>query len=90
MVTQKLRNPSVRAEHVSWYVLPFLVAGIASRANYGRLAVFMGLLWITHFVIDSRRWLPDEDWGLGEILNDQALHAVQLAILNRVVGRSRR
>lgn len=86
---QKLHNPRVRAEHVSWYCLPFLVAGIVSRANSGRLAAFLILLWISHYTIDSKRWLPNDKWPPGTIISDQALHMVQLAILNRVVGRSR-
>lgn len=86
MATQKLHNPRVRAEHVSWYCLPFLVAGIASRANPVRLAAFLPLLWITHYVTDSKRWLPNDEWPPGTIINDQALHMVQLAVLNRIVS----
>lgn len=89
MAREKLTNPRVRAAHVSRYHLPFLVVGISTGTNPRRLAAFLLASWIAHFVTDSRRWLPNEDWPPGSILNDQALHAVQLAVLNRVVGRSR-
>lgn len=87
---KKLTDPYVRADHVTRYCLPFLVAGVASRVNPVRLAAFLALVWITHFVTDSKRWLPNEDWPPGTIINDQALHIVQLTVLNRVAGRSKR
>lgn len=89
MAVNKLTDARVRAEHVTAYHVPFLVAGIATGVNTKRLAAFLALSWAAHFVTDSRRWLPNDEWPPGTILNDQALHAVQLTILNRVVGRSR-
>lgn len=87
---QKLTNPRVRAVHVTTYHIPFAVAGVAAGANTRRLAAFLALSWAAHFVTDSKRWLPNEEWPPGAILNDQALHAIQLTVLNRVLGRSRR
>lgn len=84
----KLTNPKIRAEHVTTYHIPFAVAGIAAGVNTKRLAAFLALSWAAHFVTDSKRWLPGELPWLS-IVNDQALHAVQLTILNRVLGRSR-
>jgi hypothetical protein len=88
MARRKLTDARARAHHVTRYCLPFLVAGVVSRVNPGRLAVFLALVWVTHFVTDSKRWLPNEDWAPGTIINDQALHIAQLTILNRIVGRS--
>jgi hypothetical protein len=90
MAKNKLTDARVRAHHVTRYCIPFLVAGVVSRVNPGRLAAFLALTWITHFITDSKRWIPNEDWKPGEILNDQALHLAQLTILNRIVGRSKR
>lgn len=87
--TQKLTSPRVRAVHVTTYHVPFLVAGLATRTHYGRLAAFLALSWVAHFATDSLRWLPNEEWPPGTILNDQAIHIATLAALNRVLGRSR-
>lgn len=88
MAMNKLTDAHVRARHVTWYCVPFALAGALSRANPKRLVAFIILVWITHFITDSKRWLPNEEWAPGTVINDQALHAVQLALLNRVVGRS--
>ena len=89
MAKNKLTDARVRAHHVTRYCLPFLAAGVASRVNPVRLTVFLALVWITHFITDSKRWIPNDDWPPGTIINDQALHIAQLTVLNRVVGRSR-
>lgn len=85
---EKLQNPSVRAAHVTTYHLPFLMAGVLTRANLARLVAFLILSWAAHFATDSRRWIPGESPWLS-IVNDQALHAVQLTVLNRLLGRTR-
>lgn len=85
MATQKLQDSAVRAAHVTWYSFPFLLVGLATHTNPVRLATFLVLLWITHFITDSKRWLPNDKWKPGTIINDQALHAVQLALLSRIV-----
>jgi hypothetical protein len=82
---RKLDEPRVRAMHVTRYCLPFLVAGILGRERASRLLTFLILLWISHFIIDSKRWIPNEEWTAGTYINDQALHAVQLALLRRIV-----
>lgn len=84
----KLTDPRARAIHVTTYHIPFVVAGIVAGANTKRLAAFLALSWVAHFVTDSKRWLPGELPWLS-IVNDQALHAVQLTVLNRVLGRSK-
>lgn len=87
--TQKLHSASVRAAHVTTYHAPFLVAGLVTRVNTKRLATFLALSWVTHFVTDSRRWVSGEEWPPKPILVDQAIHIATLTVLNRVVGRSR-
>lgn len=86
MARLKLSDPGVRARHVNRYVLCFVPAILASRAGFRRSAAFLVSLWLAHFATDSRRWLPNEDWPPGTVLNDQALHALQLAVLGRLLG----
>lgn len=87
MATKKLTDPAIRAAHVFRYHVPFLIAGIATRQSLVPLAAFLVLSGAAHFITDSKRWIPNEDWPPGVILNDQALHAVQLAILGRLLDR---
>lgn len=90
MAKLKLTAPAIRAAHVVRYHVPFLVAGIVTRTNPARLAAFLILSGAAHFITDSKRWLPNDEWPPGTILNDQAIHIATLALLNRVAGRSRR
>lgn len=87
--TNKLSDPYARAEHVTTYHIPFLIAGVATRTHYGRLAAFLVLSWIAHFATDSRRWASGEEWPPKPILVDQAIHIATLTALNRVLGRSK-
>lgn len=89
MAKKKLDNPLVRAYHVSRYTAALAPAALASGAPWRRQLLFLGLAWMAHYVTDSKRWLPDEAWAPGAILNDQALHAVQLAILERLLRGAR-
>lgn len=89
MAKNKLTDARVRAHHVTRYCVPFVVAGILSRTNLVRLTAFLALVWAAHYATDSKRWLPNEDWPPGTIINDQALHFAQLAILRRIVGQPR-
>ncbi len=88
MARLKLSDPEVRASHVTRYVLCFVPVILARfpSAGLGRSAAFLVSLWVSHYVTDSRRWLPNPDWPPGTIVNDQALHALQLAILARLLG----
>lgn len=88
MAKRKLTDARIRASHVAWYHLPFLVAGVAARTNPARLAAFLILSGAAHFITDSKRWLPNDEWPPGTIINDQAIHLTTLAVLNRVLGRS--
>ncbi len=85
MAKKKLEDSTVRAHHVTRYCLPFVAVGLTSKASLVRVAAFVAFVWITHFVTDSKRWLPNEDWAPGTIINDQALHLAQLAILGRIL-----
>ena len=82
----KLTDPIARVEHVTRYCAPFVVVALASRVSLVRVMAFLTLVWITHFLTDSKRWLPNEDWAPGTIINDQALHLATLAVLGRLLG----
>lgn len=88
MAANKLTDARVRAHHVARYSVPFAVAGALSGASWGRLAAFLALNAAAHYAADSKRWLPNDEWPPGTILNDQAVHAVTLALLSRLLEDS--
>lgn len=67
MAQNKLDHPFVRAVHVTVYTGVFTLV----RRN----PLFLALLWVSHFVIDSRRWSDSVP-----IWYDQALHIIALAV----------
>ncbi len=85
MAMNKLTDAKVRAKHVTAYTAGFVPPALASKASPSRKALFLAAVWATHFVTDSKRWIENEDWPPGTILADQALHAVQLAVLHRLI-----
>lgn len=78
----KLADWRPRAVHVSTYTLAFL------PAVWGRpwdvVLTFLALVWVTHFITDSRRWASGKEWAPKPILVDQAIHLATLAVLARV------
>lgn len=86
MARLKLSDPLVRARHVTRYAACFLPTTLLAPVSVRRKVAFLALLWLSHYVTDSRRWLPNEDWVPGTIINDQALHALQLAVLRRLLA----
>lgn len=79
MATNKFDSKIVRAIHATVYTVAYLPTKRDVR--------FLGLLWISHFIIDSRRWsnvvpIWNDDVS---IWYDQALHIIALAIVNTVV-----
>lgn len=79
----KLDNWRVRMQHVSKYCLPFGFALLDTPLP--RAAAFLMGLWISHFVVDSRRWVSGEKWAPKPILVDQTLHLASLACLTRIL-----
>ena len=81
----KLHDWRARAAHVTTYCLPFvLVAWIYTAALLPTLT-FVALLWVTHFITDSRRWASSERWAPLPILVDQTIHLATLAALARLL-----
>ena len=73
-----------RPSRFAGYLRPLLF-GELRGSGLGRKAAFLSLVWDTHFVTDSKRWLPNEDWIPGTIINDQALHLATLALLGMML-----
>ncbi len=55
------------------------------EASLVEKAAFMGLLWLTYFVTDSRCWANAEKWPPKPILVDQAIHITTLAVIARLL-----
>ena len=83
---RKFEDRRARADHVTTYVACFLPVTLVSRAPVGRKLLFLVLLWLAHYATDSRRWASGKEWPPKPILVDQAAHAVQLAVLGRLLG----
>lgn len=87
MAAFKLKSARVRALHVSVYCLGFLLlVPLAGLTDPGRLALFLVLLWATHFATDCRRWASADKWPPKPILVDQSIHIVTLALLGWAFG----
>ena len=85
MARNKFQDWKIRALHVTLYALPFLLLMCCYEASVAEKAIFMGLLWLTHFVTDSRCWASAEKWPPKPILVDQAIHIATLAVIARVL-----
>lgn len=85
MVEHKLEDPGVRARHVTVYTAAFVPVAFLFRANTRRAALFLALVWTTHFVTDSRRWAPGDEWPALPIVVDQAIHLATLVLLGRLL-----
>lgn len=81
LADHKLADWRVRLLHISLYSLPFVLVMIVHGVALERAALFLGLNFAIHFVIDSRRWVSGEDWAPRPIVFDQTLHIVTLAVL---------
>jgi hypothetical protein len=85
MALRKRGSWRVRALHVTVYCVPFLLLVAWHWPGAGRAVLFVALLWVTHFVVDSCRWGSGSSWAPKQILVDQTLHVVSLAVLARLL-----
>lgn len=85
MAARKLTNWKVRAIHVLVYSATFLPVLLFYYNAWAALLFFLALI-LTHFVLDSRRWVSGEKWPPKPIIVDQTLHLVVLAILSSAFG----
>lgn len=87
MVRYKLEDWAVRADHVVNYTGCFLLPVLFAPVSKKRKILFLAALAGAHFATDSKRWRlgGDENDHIRPILIDQALHALQLQLLGRLV-----
>jgi hypothetical protein len=85
MAQRKLTDWRVRALHVSVYCVPFLMLAWLYGPGVTRSALFFVLLWVTHFLIDIRRWAADAAWPHKSVMVDQSIHVATLAVLARLL-----
>lgn len=81
----KTTNKKALLTHVAKYTLAHVPVAVASDASYTRKGLYLAGTFITHAIIDHRRWVSGDDWPPKPILVDQSLHAVQLAVLERLL-----
>jgi hypothetical protein len=80
MAANKLTDWRVRAAHVLVYAATFAVAGAFYADTLWQWALAVMFVGAAHFATDSKRWRTSNPWPAMPILQDQSLHAVQLAI----------
>jgi len=73
------------AKHVGKYTLAHAVVGVVHGRSLRRGIVYTLSVGAVHAITDSRRWASGREWPPKPILVDQALHAVQLAALGRLL-----
>lgn len=76
----KFSSVAVRALHVTKYTLWFFwVLWFLPLVGAAGLLL---LIWVTHFITDTRRWVPENHpWPAKAIVVDQSIHLVTLAVL---------
>lgn len=81
MANNKTKRVGALLVHVACYTACFIpVAWLFAPSFLSGLA-FLAMLASLHALTDCRRWASGEAWPPKPILVDQALHAVQLAVL---------
>lgn len=83
MAARKLTCAWTRALHVSAYSLPLALVALL-HGSLGPAVLFVALVWISHYVIDSHRWTLGSGWAHKPFVVDQALHLLTLAVLVRL------
>jgi hypothetical protein len=83
MAALKLTNWRIRLEHVAVYTACFSPVSLTTRSAW-RAGGFLAFVAISHFLTDSRRWRTSNPWPAMPILQDQSLHAVQLAVIGAI------
>lgn len=85
MAANKLQSARVRTLHVLVYTCPFAPLACLYSTTLARAGLFTALVFITHWVTDSRRWASDKVWPPKPILIDQSLHLLSLALLGTLL-----
>ena len=80
MAKNKFTNSIALLLHVSVYSIPFFILGYLTLP-IPLAFVMTSIIFILHTITDSDRWITNKEWPPGEILADQTLHALQLALI---------
>ncbi len=72
-------------DHCFKYTMAFLPFVLVTDSSIERKVAFLMSVYVTHILTDSRRWASGEEWPPKPILVDQAIHAVTLALLRRIL-----
>lgn len=87
MAAHKLTDWRVRMVHVTAYTLCFApVIFLMTDLDQRQASWMLSLIWVTHFITDSRRWASDKQWCAKPIMVDQTIHLVTLAMLGAAFG----
>ncbi len=87
----KFDDAALRMKHVQKYgnaFVPFLLwRWYKGDTTFARAFFGLWALNLAHYITDSRRWASGEEWPPKPILVDQAIHLVQLALLQEFLER---
>lgn len=86
MSDRKLSNWRVRWLHVSIYTLGFVPIPLMVGLPIRQAVAFILLIFITHFLTDSRRWASGDKWPLKPLMVDQSIHIATLALIASAFG----
>lgn len=87
MSTQKVERPIVRLAHVAIHVIVTFPVAIALYGASNPAFVFLLWIGVSHFVIDSRRWVePKEHFPTYHWVVDQVLHLCALSLAFPIAG----
>ncbi len=82
---KKFTEKNYLIRHVLKYTLAFIPGVIWNNSRRTRKICFLALLALSHYLTDRKRWASGAEWPPKPILVDQTIHAVQLALLRRIL-----
>jgi len=86
MAARKLDEWRVRAIHCAIYTAAFAPFVFLASWSGSQASIFAGLVYSTHFAIDTRRWYePRPGFESRPIWFDQALHVITLGLSVAIV-----
>jgi hypothetical protein len=86
MAETKFSNWKALTLHVAVYTAGFVPVVVLARLAVRPGFLFLGLIFVTHWITDCRRWAKGDKWPAKPILVDQSIHIATLAILAVAFG----
>lgn len=87
MAANKMKRADALLIHVLCYTACFAGPAFFYAASWQAATVGLAALAVMHGITDCRRWASGAQWPPKPILVDQAMHAVQIAIVAEIVTR---